>query len=421
MTVIVLVGAQWGDEGKGKVSSYFARDVDIVARYSGGNNAGHTVVVEGKKFKLHLIPAGIFYPKTLALLGSGMVIDPEALLEEISELQSAGYPCNNLRISPLAHVVLSYHREIDALLEKNRGKNALGTTKKGIGPAYADKAERIGIRIGDLLDEDLFKEKVNFNIEVKKSRFSSLNGVLDAAKLLEKQKIYLAKLSPFIVDTFKIIRGALKEGKKILCEGAQGMMLDLDFGTYPYVTSSGTTAGAVATGLGIPPREIKEVIGVVKAYTTRVGEGNFPTEETGEIGAFLRERGHEYGTTTARPRRCGWLDGVVLKYGAQINGYSSLVITKLDVLTGLKEIKFCEAYRYKGEVLFDFPIDMKVFSSVQPVYRTFPGWEKDISEAKKIADLPKSCRDYLSYVEEYIQVPIKLISIGADRDQVILP
>ncbi len=420
MSVTVLVGAQWGDEGKGKVSCYLARQANIVARYSGGNNAGHTVVVDGQTFKLHLVPSGIFYPETLAILGSGMVIDPAAFIEELSTLQAAGYPCKNVRISPLAHLVLPYHHEIDKLQEKSRGAKALGTTRKGIGPAYADKAERIGIRLGDLLDEVKFREKFLYNMEIKRSRYRDLNGAVNPNEILDSYKRYAEVIFPMVTDTSKLLQEAIAKKQKILCEGAQGTMLDVDFGTYPYVTSSATTAGGVASGLGIPPQSVTEVLGVTKAYTTRVGEGVFPTEETGKIGEFLREQGGEYGTTTGRARRCGWLDGLVLKYGARLNGYSGLILTKLDVLSGLEEVKFCEAYEYKKERLDDFPIEMGIFAAAAPVYRSFPGWKEDITKAKKISDLPKSCRNYLAFIEEYTGVPISHISIGADRDDMIV-
>lgn len=417
----VLIGAQWGDEGKGKVSCYLARDADVVARYSGGNNAGHTVVVAGHTFKLHLVPSGVFYPDTLALLGSGMVIDPEGLIEEVSHLRKHGYPCANIRVSPLAHLVFPYHREIDRLQEAGRGQKAIGTTRKGVGPAYADKAERIGIRICDLLDEESFREKLSYNLEVKRDRFRDLNGKLDLSQLLESRKRFAEFLSPLVADTTKLLEDALEAGKKVLCEGAQGTMLDLDFGTYPYVTSSATTSGGVATGLGIPPHAVTEVLGVVKAYTTRVGEGTFPTEETGETGEYLREKGHEYGTTTGRARRCGWLDGMVLRYGHRINGYTGLIVTKLDVLSGLSEVKIAEAYRRRDEILRDFPTDPRVFREARPVYRTFPGWPEDLSGIRRIPDLPKACREYLAFVEEYTGVPVIMVSIGADRDQMIVP
>lgn len=419
MSVTVLIGAQWGDEGKGKVSCYLSQGARITARYSGGHNAGHTVIISGKKFKLHLIPSGVFYPETLAVLGNGMVIDPEALFEEIRALQESGYPCENIRISPFAHLIFPFHREIDVLMEKARGKNAIGTTRKGIGPAYADKAERTGIRVCDLLDKDRFSEKLRLNLEIKKERFSGLNGVLDIQLYTNFSERYVEKLIPFISDTSKIIQDAIRLDLPIICEGAQGMMLDLDFGTYPFVTSSAVTAGAVAVGLGIPPREIKKVIGIAKAYATRVGAGNFPTEEKDGVGVFLREHGNEYGTTTGRPRRCGWSDGLILKYGKKINGYSGLIITKLDVLTGLEEIKFCEAYQYKGGIFKEFPYDPAVFQEAAPVYRSFKGWDKEISHIRKRKDLPRACQEYLEFIEDYTETPIDLISVGEDRDQVI--
>jgi adenylosuccinate synthase len=363
----------------------------------------------------------VFYPDVLVALGSGMVIDPAGLFEEMSILQKAGYRCKNIRISPLAHLVLPYHRDIDRFQEKGRGKRAIGTTQKGIGPAYADKAERSGLRIVDLLDTKAFDEKFKYNLEVKRSRYQGLfNGKFDTKSILRNYKEYGEKMFPMLTDVSKLILDKIDQGKDILCEGAQGTMLDIDFGTYPYVTSSPTTAGGVAVGLGIPPQMIDEVFGVAKAYTTRVGEGSFPTEQTGKVGEFLRERGCEFGTTTGRPRRCGWLDGMVLRYGHRLNGYSGLVITKLDVLTGLDEIKFCEAYQVGGKRITDFPTDPKVYASAKPVYKTFPGWEEDISNAKKIAQLPKACRAYLSYIEEYSGVPIRYVSIGADRDSMIV-
>lgn len=419
MTATVLVGAQWGDEGKGKVCCYLAKDAAVVARYSGGSNAGHTVVLNGHQYKLHLVPAGVFYSHVISILGGGMVIDPPGLLEEIKELEAHGYSCKNLRISPYAHLVFPYHQAIDEWQEAERGAKAIGTTRKGVGPAYADKIERLGIRIGDLLDDDVFREKLQFNLAIKKGRFPALNGKLEFSEINESFKRYREALVPMITDTSKLIMEALRQGDKVLCEGAQGTMLDVDFGTYPYVTSSPTTAAGVACGLGIPPNVVNEVLGVTKAYITRVGEGKFPTQETGAVEEFLRENGHEYGTTTGRPRRCGWLDGLVLKYGHRLNDYSGFIMTKLDILSGLEEVKFCEAYRFGKDTLTEFPFSAKILSAVKPIYKVFPGWQEDISKCTKISQLPKNCRAFLSSIEEYTEVPIRLISVGIDRDQMI--
>lgn len=348
-----------------------------------------------------------------------MVIDPAGLLEEIENLRKEGFACDNIRISPLAHLILPYHREIDKIQEQSRGKFSLGTTQKGVGPAYSDKSERIGIRIGDLFDWNRFQERLSFNVEVKKNRYPSLNGYIDVKAISDSYESFAKRLAPWIADTSKLLHDAIAQGKKVLCEGAQGTMLDLDFGTYPYVTSTVTTAGGVATGLGIPPAAIDDVLAIAKAYTTRVGQGTFPTEDTGSIGKFLQEKGHEFGTTTGRARRCGWIDGIVLKYGKQINGYTGLVLTKLDVLAGMDEVKFCEAYQVGNETLTDFPIESSRFQKAEPIYKTFPGWSEDISRARKMSDLPKNCRTYLAHIEEYTQIPIKLISVGPDRDAML--
>lgn len=420
----VIVGAQWGDEGKGKVTHLLARDAHLIARYGGGSNAGHTVLHDGKTFKLHLIPSGIFYPEALNILGPGMVIDPAILLQEIHDLKEAGIPCTNLRISPLAHLVMPYHRLLDLLEEERRGKDKLGTTGRGIGPAYGDRVLRTGIRVDDLSHEKIFREKLAFVLEQKKR--SNCSGALHDHEALNFEKIapqyleYAAALSPYLADTQEMIFQGISSGKKLLFEGAQGAMLDLDFGTYPYVTSSHTGSGGASVGLGIPPTVITEVVGVAKAYSTRVGEGVFPTELQEEEGKILREKGGEYGATTGRPRRCGWLDGVMLRYGARMNGYTSLAITKLDVLTGLPAIKFCTAYRLNGKPISAFPVTYETLTACEPIYEEFEGWGSSLRGARRLQELPPQARRFIERISEYLSVPISIISVGPTREETVL-
>lgn len=420
---VAVIGTQWGDEGKGKVVNFLAKDADVICRYAGGNNAGHTVVIKDKKFKLHLLPSGIFYPDKICILGNGMVVDPEVLLQEIKTIQSSGISIKNknLKISGLAHVIMPYHRLIDVLQEKRRGLKRLGTTGRGVGPAYIDKIGRSGIRLIDLYDRELFTEKLKQNLKEKKAMFPSLRrDCPDIKQILSQYESYADALSPFIDDTSLVMEEVVKKGRKILFEGAQGTMLDIDFGTYPYVTSSHPTVGGIFSGLGMAVSDIKGIIGVAKAYTTRVGSGNFPTELPPQKANIIRKKGMEYGTTTGRPRRCGWIDGVILKYGKRLNGYTSLAITKLDVLSGLEEIKFCFAYKWKNEVLTQFPQSCRVLSESKPLYKSFRGWKEDISKASSWEDLPAAASEYIQFISEFLEIPVKLVSVGPERDQTII-
>ncbi len=423
MDRIAILGAQWGDEGKGKVVDYLAADMDVVARYSGGPNAGHTVIIEGKKYILHLIPSGILRRETMCVMGNGMVVDPASLLNEMKELREAGvYIGENLIISESAHVIMPYHKKLDALNEKVKGKKQIGTTLRGIGPAYADKASRIGIRMGELLDEALLKEKIEFNLRLKNTLIEQFFGEegFSFGEVYSEALSWAEQLEPFIGNTTSFMRKALGEGKNILYEGAQGTMLDIDHGTYPYVTSSNPTVGGILTGLGVPPSSVDKVVGVVKAYTTRVGGGPFPTEETGEVGNYLRDKGGEYGATTGRPRRCGWLDLVALRYAAWINGMTHIAITKLDVLDELETIKVCVAYEIDGEITEEFPVDHVKFLKAKPVFRELPGWKGSVRGVNKREDLPKEALAYVEFIAESMGVEVLLVSTGAERGDTVL-
>ncbi len=423
MPATLIVGAQWGDEGKGKITDLLAQDADIVARYNGGDNAGHTVVFKGQTFRLHHIPSGILYPGVICILGNGMVINPERLCQELDELASRGVEVSpaRLKISGRAHLVLPYHIAMDKAEEAIRAKGAIGTTFRGIGPAYSEKFARRGLRVADMLDKE-FPEKVEKALEMAnrflKNVYSS--EPLDLSSTVQKQLEYARRLIPYIEDTSWFINEALKEGKRLLCEGAQGTFLDIDHGTYPYVTSSYPTAGGAMVGLGIGPKWVEKVIGVTKAYTTRVGGGPFPTELTDEIGERLAEVGREYGTTTGRRRRTGWLDMVALQYAVMVNGFTELALTKLDVLTGIDPIKVCVAYRLCGMETKRFPLSTASLYHCEPVYIEVPGWKEEISQAKNFEDLPPRAQDYVRLVEELAGVPIKIISVGPEREQVIV-
>ena len=402
MSALIVVGAQWGDEGKGKVTDFLAARADVVVRCQGGNNAGHTVVANGRELKLHLIPSGILYPGKLCLIGNGVVIDPGALIEEIKQLTGQGINTDFLRISPRAHIILPYHRRQDLCEEEQKGSQRIGTTSRGIGPTYADKASRAGIRVVDLIDPEEFQFYLKYALEGKNRLLDNVYGAegFDYAELLEVYSKYAGILKPYVADVSVIINTALDEGKKILFEGAQGTLLDLDHGTYPFVTSSHPIAGAACTGAGIGPTRINRVVGIAKAYITRVGEGPFPTELMDETGGKIRGCGNEYGTTTGRPRRCGWYDSVIARYAARINGLDYLAVTKLDVLSGLNTVKICVSYRYKGETLEDFPASLKVLSECEPVYEEMPGWHEDISSIRNYGDLPAEARSYLQRLAE---------------------
>jgi adenylosuccinate synthase len=422
MSTVVLVGAQWGDEGKGKVTDFLAEKADLVVRYQGGNNAGHTVVVGEREFKLHLIPSGILYPEKVCIIGSGMVIDPGVLLKEMESLKKQGISVDNLKISDRAHVIFPYHQRLDQMEEERKGNNKIGTTVRGIGPAYMDKSARVGIRIVDLMDPGGFASLLKENIEVKNHLLTKVYGIkkLDYASILAEYSGYAEVLKKHIADDSLLINDALEKGKNVLFEGAQGTLLDIDHGTYPYVTSSHPTAGGACLGAGIGPTRIDRVIGVAKAYTTRVGEGPFVTELNDETGAYIRTQGGEFGTTTGRPRRCGWFDGIVARYAVRINGLDYLAITKLDVLSGLEKVKICTGYNYHGEIIKEFPASLKVLTECVPVYEEFDGWKEDITSARTLPDLPTPARRYLERISEVAGVPIALIGVGSRRSQTIL-
>ena len=419
MSNIVILGAQWGDESKGKLTDVFAADADVVARYQGGDNAGHTIVLGDKTFILHLIPSGILRTDTVNVIGNGVVINLETLFGEIDRLQAQNIEVtsDNLKISDRAHLILPYHKAVEQW-EQMGSATKIGTTSRGIGPTYSDKMNRhAGIRVGDLLEFDHFQKKLDYNLETKAEALQI--GGPDRHALRETYYAYAQRIAPYVTDTVAFMHDALAAEKRILFEGAQGTMLDIDFGTYPYVTSSNCTAGAVCTGLGIGPKAIQEVLGVSKAYVTRVGGGPFPTEMPPELDEKIREIGKEYGATTQRPRRCGWLDLVALRYATQINGLTAIALTKLDVFDTLTDLQVCVAYRYKGEKITRFPSSLQVLEECEPIYETLPGWEQPLTEARDAADIPQRTKDYVAYVSDYLNVPIPIISIGPDRDQIV--
>ena len=418
--VDVVLGAFYGDEGKGKIIDYLGSSADLSIRCSGGNNAGHTIEVNDKKFAFHLIPSGILNTNTLAVIGNGVVINPKVLIEEINNLKENGYSADNLRISNKAHIILPYHVEMDKLLEENRGKFKIGTTARGIGPAYCDKFERCGIRAEDFIS-DKFEELLEHNIN-KNNKIFKIYGYeeIDFKETLTEYKKYAKILKPYITDTITLIHNYLDEGKKIICEGAQAALLDIDFGSYPFVTSSNPTIGGVCTGTGVGAKDIGEVYGVFKAYSSRVGSGPYVTEQDNEIGDKIRELGHEYGTTTKRPRRCGWLDLVALKYATRINGLTGLAINHVDTIGKLDKIKLCTAYHYNGKETTDFSTNLDFLNSSAAVYEEFEGNFGDISNCKSFNDLPENAKIYLNRIEEYIKVPIKFIGTGAGRENMII-
>jgi adenylosuccinate synthase len=419
---VVVIGAQWGDEGKGKITDLLSRSADIVVRYQGGVNAGHTVVVNDQTFKLHLIPSGILYPNTECIIGSGTVIDPKVLIQELDTLDALGISTENLFISSAAHITMPYHRLIDQAAEVQRGVHKIGTTGRGIGPTYADKSERTGIRMLDLLDPQGLRSQLEWAIEHKNVILEKLYDLppLDANTVIAEYLGYAERLRSHVVDCSLTIYNAILRRRNILFEGAQGTLLDLDHGTYPYVTSSNPVAGGACIGTGVGPTMIDRVIGVAKAYTTRVGEGPFPTELEDEVGVMLCERGAEFGTTTGRQRRCGWFDAVIGRYAVRINGMDCLAITKLDVLDELDEIKVCVAYEIDGQRCKDFPTDSRRFAHCKPIFKTLPGWKQSTEECRTLEDLPKTAQDYLHFLAEIMAVPIAIVSLGADRDQTII-
>lgn len=422
MANVVVIGAQWGDEGKGKITDLLSKSADVVVRYQGGVNAGHTVVVQGQTFKLHLIPSGILYPNTECIIGSGTVIDPKVLIEELDQLERLNISSRNLLISETAHVTMPYHRLIDQASEERRGSHKIGTTGRGIGPTYADKSERIGIRMIDLMDRDSLKKQVRWTVNYKNAILEKLYDLspLDPEAVIAEYEQYADRLRPHVIDSSVRIYEAVRQKRNILFEGAQGTLLDLDHGTYPYVTSSNPVAGGACIGAGIGPTIIDRVIGVAKAYTTRVGEGPFPTELHGELGEALCDRGAEFGTTTGRKRRCGWFDAVIGRYAVRINGLDCLAITKLDVLDEMDEIKVCVAYEIDGQTCHDFPSSARYFARCHPIYKTLPGWKCSTADCRTLEDLPRQALDYLKFLAELMEVPIAIVSLGASRDQTII-
>ncbi|MCG7315965.1 adenylosuccinate synthase [Brevibacillus laterosporus] len=419
MSTVVVVGTQWGDEGKGKITDYLAETAEVVARYQGGNNAGHTIIFDGNKYKLHLIPSGIFYKDKICVIGNGMVIDPKALVAELDYLHGHGFTTNNLKISDRAHVILPYHIKLDGVEEESRGQNKIGTTRKGIGPAYMDKAARIGIRIADLMDKEEFKEKLARNL-IEKNRILEKLYNEEGFKLEDIYEEYLKYaeiIRPYIADTSVVLNDVIDNGNRVLFEGAQGVLLDIDQGTYPYVTSSNPIAGGVTIGSGVGPSKINQVIGVAKAYTTRVGDGPFPTELHDATGDHIREVGFEFGTTTGRPRRIGWFDTVVVRHARRVSGITGLAITKLDTLSGIDKLRICTAYKYKGEILNEFPASLKVLAECEPVYEELEGWSEDITGIRDLNELPATARHYIERITQLTGVPMSIFSVGPDREQ----
>ncbi|MBE0480076.1 MAG: adenylosuccinate synthase [Dehalococcoidia bacterium] len=419
MPAIAIIGAQWGDEGKGKIVDLLAENVDVVVRFSGGNNAGHTVVNQFGQFRMHLIPSGIFHPNVICIIGNGVVIDPAQLLKEIDALKESGIEARNLYISDRAHLIMPYHILQDGLEEEARGSRAIGTTRKGVGPAFTDKTARMGIRICDLLDAGDFRKRLSFVLEYKNRVLTRLYDVqpLSVDELCETFAHFRERLAPFVRQTDAIAREALSEGRKVLLEGAQGTMLDLDYGTYPYVTSA--VSGAVSLGLGMAPTSIEQVVGVFKAYITRVGGGPMPSELHDDCSEMLRERGHEYGTTTGRPRRCGWFDAVVGRYAAEVNGVTGVALTKFDILDTFETVKICTAYELDGSTWKKPPASSELLERCKPVYEEMPGWQTPTDRIRRLEDLPRQARDYVRRIEQLIDCPVSLVSVGAAREQTI--
>jgi len=422
VAVIVIVGGQWGDEGKGKIIDLLAEKAKVVARFSGGDNAGHTVINPYGEFRLHLVPSGIFNPQATCIIGNGVVINPAVLLGEIDELRNHGVDTSRLFISDRAHLIMPYHTLLDSLEEERRNKGALGTTRRGIGPAFTDKVARLGIRAGDLLDKATFRGRLSAALEFKNI---ILTKVYQASPLSLEETYnqychYGEQLAPFIRETSSIIREAATKGEPVLLEGAQGALLDPDFGTYPYVTSSSPLAGAGCIGAGLGPRQIDRVVGVFKAYSTRVGAGPMPTELKDETGDFIREKAHEYGATTGRPRRCGWFDAVAGRFSVQINGLSDIALTHLDIYDGFSSIKICTAYKFNDEVLTSFPRDVAILEKCQPIYEELDGWQESISGIRNFEKLPVGAHNYMSRLEDLLSCPISLVSVGPDRRQIVL-
>ena len=421
MSTLVVVGAQWGDEAKGKLVDVLGEQADMVVRFSGGNNAGHTVIVGTQTFKFQLIPAGILHPHVTAILGSGMVACPKSLLEELQRTREAKPNLGTVKISSSAHVVFPYHLMLDRLEEQARGANKIGTTSRGIGPAYQDKVARIGIRMGEFVKPQIFRQRF-FEVLSYKNRLLQMFGEepLEFEKVFAEYSGYADQIRPYVCDTDELIQEAVASGKKVLFEGAQGALLDLDVGTYPYVTSSHPVAGGACLGTGIGPLSVHSVLGVCKAYSTRVGAGPFPTELHEEVGERIRQKGKEFGTVTGRPRRCGWLDLVSLRYSSRINSLSGLVVTRLDVLSGLPKLQAATSYRLNGREIHTVPAETDVYAEVCPVYQEMDGWDEPLTGTKRYADLPQTCRNYLEFIEAYTGVPVAILSIGPERDETIV-
>ncbi|MCR3757392.1 adenylosuccinate synthase [Clostridium felsineum] len=423
MSAFIVLGAQWGDEGKGKMTDYLAQGADVVVRFQGGNNAGHTVEVGDKKYKLHLIPSGILYKNKVNVIGNGVVLDPKAMFEEIDYLKDLGVEVSskNLIVSDRAHLIMPYHRAIDGASEKRRGKNDIGTTGKGIGPCYTDKAERSGIRVCDLLHPEVFKEKLKSNLEIKNAIITKVYGMdaFDYDAICEEYLAFGERLKPFVRDTSVVVYNEIKGGKKVLFEGAQGNLLDIDYGTYPYVTSSNTIGGGVCPGVAIGPTMITSAVGIAKAYTTRVGKGPFPTELLDEMGDRIREAGFEYGVTTGRARRCGWLDTVILKQAARVSGLTSFAMTKIDTLAGIDKVKMCVGYDFNGKIIDYIPASLEDLALCKPIYEEFDGWDESVAQARSYDELPANAKKYLKRIEELTETKISIISVGPERSHTI--
>ena len=422
MSAVVITGTQWGDEGKGKIVDYLASKADTVVRFQGGSNAGHTVSVNGEEYKLRLLPSGILYKGTNCVIANGVVVDPQCLLEEISAMEKRGIDTSNIKISNRAHVVMPYHKVFDELGEQSKGENKIGTTNRGIGPCYIDKDDRIGIRICDLIDREEFAAKLKNILEQKNFILEKVysHKPLSYEEILHEYEEYAEKIRPLVCDTISFLNDELDAGKKILFEGAQATMLDIDYGTYPYVTASHPISGGVGVGAGVAPKKIDKVVGVVKAYCTRVGEGPFPTEQLNPIGEKLREAGHEFGTVTGRPRRTGWLDACIVKYAGQLSGIDYMAVTRLDILDDFDEIKMCVGYKIDGKILNEIPASLKILANVEPVYETFAGWKTDISKIKNYDELPANAKKYLERMAEVTKIKLGIVSVGPNRDQTII-
>ena len=419
MAGVVVVGSMWGDEGKGKITDYLSSKADVVVRYAGGNNAGHTIVYDGKKFALKLIPSGIFSGHEV-IMGNGMVVNPKAFLDEVKYLNDVGIDTSKIKISDRAHVILPYHLEIDELQEKRKGDHSIGTTKKGIGPAYTDKYSRIGIRTGEFVDEELFLERLQETFTMKVEEYNELGDLFTIEEIFNEYKEYAKVIKPMVCDTGMLLDEYLREDKAVLFEGAQGAMLDIDYGTYPFVTSSHPGANGVCEGAGIGPLYIKESIGIIKAYTTRVGAGPFPTELFDETGDLIREKGHEYGTVTKRPRRTGWFDAVVVNQSRRMSSLTGISLMLLDVLSGFDKLKICVAYELDGKKIYGLPSTVKDIERCKPIYEEVDGWQEDITEVTSFEELPVNCQKYIRRIEELIHCPVVMFSVGPDRKQTVV-